>query len=568
MDGGSLCKSCGAILPLPDLEGNAACLSCGRNHRVATPDPEPAPPRAEPAGAAGVPWTPDLTVTVARPPKAGRTGSRLGCLLVVLLLVGGIGAGVVVLARSVSTDVQESLDRTFDFNVSRLSVGGGSVLALDPAGTDGKVVDGAGTAREVAAVVYDGEHDTRFVARLPLTAGDDTPDPVWSSDPFPSGTTDAALAQIGDTLLVGVDDEVWALDAGTGVRAWTAPLPDKVAAGCHTCFTVFADTLVVVTADDQALAFGAASASPRWTRRLVSPAARVVVSPAGVVVADEDPAKPGSELVSVLDPASGSVRSAVTPTCPTRDGGFPFTMNFADGLVAVPGTSDLVASVSFGSSCLVRWDGSTGQIRWTSFVEAGGALEDDQALVTADRVFVPTADGAMLSVDLATGSFTRLALPADVDAKPAAVSGTVLVAETTTTRGTARGGLAAWDLATGQAAWQVAMPEESKPFTDRLLASSESLFPGSPLSAVVAEGAELRLITFSGDTYTASVRTVDPATGALGQPVSRSFGDGPGIPSLDVHQVTPSGLLVTADQGVLFLPAAADGQVVGWPGPG
>ena len=87
MDGGSLCKSCGAILPLPDMDGHAACLSCGRNHRIATPDPQPAPtpPRSErfdPTGAGddGVPWTPDLTISVAKVPKRTRTASGLGCL--------------------------------------------------------------------------------------------------------------------------------------------------------------------------------------------------------------------------------------------------------------------------------------------------------------------------------------------------------------------------------------------------------------------------------------------------------------------------------------------------------
>ena len=208
MDGGSLCKSCGAILPLPDMDGHAACLSCGRNHRIATPDPQPAPtpPRSErfdPTGAGddGVPWTPDLTISVAKVPKRTRTASGLGCLLSVLLLIGGISAAIVVFARSVSTDVKESLDRAFDVDVSRLTLGSGAVLELDAAGADGKVVDGASAVTEVAAVVYDPQENARFVARLPLTQGRDTPDPVWSSDLFPTNVYDASLAQIGNPVL-------------------------------------------------------------------------------------------------------------------------------------------------------------------------------------------------------------------------------------------------------------------------------------------------------------------------------------------------------------------------------
>jgi outer membrane protein assembly factor BamB len=577
VDGGSICKSCGAILPLPDLEGNASCLSCGRNHRVATPEPEPVPtptpssaPRFDPTGAGDdrVPWTPDLTGSVATVPARNRTASSLGCLLSVLVVIGAISAAVVVFARSVSTDVRESLERAFDVDSSRLSLGSGAVLVLDDAGPGGRVVDGASGAPVVAAVVYDAGHDARFVSRLPLTAGDQTPDPVWSSEPFPTSTYDAALAQIDGTVLAGVADEVWALDAATGARSWTAPLPDKVGAGCPTCFTVFGDTLVVVTEDEQVHAFGAASASPRWTRRLESPSARVVVSDAGVVISDQDPAKPGTQLITVLDPASGAVRSALSPTCPGRDGGFPTTMNFADSVLAVPGSPDLVAGISFGGTCLVRWDGTTGQLRWTTTAETGGSLDDDDALITADRLFAPTADGAMLAVDLTTGGSSRLALPPDVTAVPVAVSGPLLVAETTTTRGTIRGGLAAWDLGNGQAVWQSAMPDGSKPFSDRTAGSSESLFPDSPLSMVVTVGTGLQLATFSGDTYTATIRPVDPATGALGEPRAWSFGEGPGIPSLRLHRVTPDGLLITADNALLHLPFAADGEPVGWPAPG
>jgi len=34
MAGGSVCKSCGSLLPLPDGDGNVSCLSCGRTERV------------------------------------------------------------------------------------------------------------------------------------------------------------------------------------------------------------------------------------------------------------------------------------------------------------------------------------------------------------------------------------------------------------------------------------------------------------------------------------------------------------------------------------------------------
>jgi len=572
------CESCGSLLPLPDTDGYSTCMSCGRNHKTKPDQPEtpkqgapitltidPASAAAAAEAAAAAAEAMGNAVKVLTPSPTTRKVGGIGCLLTSLLLVGAVIGVVVVFTRSVSDQVQSSIEGAFQPS-SNLSITSGSMLLLSDPDSAGKVVDGGGPPPEIAAMIYDGGQDKRFVARLEMIEGDDTPDPIWSSDPLPSSVYAVEMVQMGGTLFVGAADELLALDVATGAQKWKAELSDKLSAGCPNCFVKIGDSLVVVTDDDQVQAFGAGSSTPLWTRQLDSPSGEVLPSDAGVVVIDQDPAKPGDAVVSVLDPASGAARSSLAPSCPAANGGFPSTMNLADTVVAVPGTPDLVASVSFGTTCLIRWDGSTGQPRWTSFLDDGIRVERATTLVTADRFFAPTGDGSIDVVDLATGSSAAVALPADTTGRPVAVVGGRLIAETVTTRGTPRGGLAAWDLATGQPVWETAMPDGSKPFSNAVPgASTDAVFEGSPLSATLVTGETVRVMTLSGDDYTASLHTLDPATGTLGDRQSWVVAEGPGTPSGGVVQVDAAGVLVDFDSAALFLPFASHQPALGWP---
>lgn len=554
------------MLPLPDTDGYSTCMSCGRNHRIKerpepVTEPTPAPGPGEPFAT----WTPDITVTVARTPKVS-TGSGKGCVLGVFLLIGAIVAGVVVMVSSVSKSVKDTMDRALTVDNSRLTLTG-RVVAIDPTGSGGHQTDGAARSAEVVAVAYDSGSNSRLAVRLELVGSAERPDPKWTTDAFPESVYDAPLAQLGDRLMMAVGDDLKAVNLQTGATVWTAALPDKVTPGCETCFVVLGDTLVVHTVDDQVLGFGAGSPEPRWTRRLASAASDVLVSAAGVVISDEDPAKPGQQMVTVLDPVSGAQRSALVPSCVPDQSGFPRTMNFADHLAVIPGGPDLVAMVSSIETCLVRWDGSTGQIKWTVQVSDGGSLDGDDMLVTADRLIAPTTDGALASVNLADGAANRLVTPTDLAVVPVGVSADVLLAETTTTRGTTRGGLAAWNLSSGQPLWQTSMPDGAKPFSDRS-STSDALFSGSPLARLEFTAAGADLVTFNGDDYSVSLQKVDLATGTLGEARRWVIGEGPGTLSVGVGALSPHGLLVSAQSSVLALPVGTDGGLLSWPGPG
>lgn len=582
MAGGATCKHCGAILPLPDTAGRASCFSCGRTtkSRVAPPAPpygEPgsgsigsAPSYGDPgSGSAGsdLPpdnpfstWTPgpgQSRPTVGAPKRSGC--AMFGCLTGVIVAVVGI-LGSVIVFRSVSSDVGSTIDEAFeDVRPSSLYPSGSVVHAL--AGTEGVVVDGGGSGPvDVATAVYQPSDDTRFLARLRL--GVDGDDAVqWRTDPFPPDVYAAALALTGDRLFAGVDDEVWALSASSGAVAWEATLPDVVRAGCTECFVLSGDTLLVLTADAQILAYGPGSAEPRWTRRLESTAGRFVVAGAGIAVIDHPPGQPGEMQVFVVDPATGATVSAHRPQCSDGSGPIIRTFSFTDQVYPVPGGTDLIATVSFGGGCAVRWNGATGQVVWAATVGDGTSIDRAPGLLADDRLFLTSSTGPV-AVDVTTGQWTQWTSPPDLTARPLARHGPVLVTASASTRGSTRTGLMGWDVGTGQVRWQAPLPEGSELITAGA-GSSEALFSGSPRSVLVSEGNQLELATFDGDSRTVSVQTIVPATGDLGAPVVSQLGSRSGTPSVRVHEAHPSSLLVSLDSRIVFV--GPGGRVVQWP---
>lgn len=562
MDGGSSCKACGANLPLPDREGRAACLSCGRIARVAaSPPPAPSAPKPSATGTAGstpsgpfTTWTP--SPGESQPSPAVRKGvgcASFGCLVWIVLSVAGIIAATV-LVRSVSDDVRSSIDQGLGFS-SSLHPSGSTALPLT--GTAGVALDGGDTQPvEVATAVYDASDDTRHLARVRLGAADDAV--VWRTDPLPPDVYEAPLALTGDTLFAGVADEVWALSATSGAVAWKASLPDVVRPGCPDCFVQSGDTLLVRTADAQILAFGPASGEPRWSRRLASVSGRFLVTGAGLVVIDHPVDRPGEMQVLVLDPATGATVSTYRPTC--DDGSGTRDFNFTDQVYAVPGGPDLVATVSFGGGCAVRWNGATGQVVWSGPVGNGNSLDQEPGLVAGDRLFLPASTG-LISVDLASGGWVEWAAPPDTVVRPLARHGSVLVTASATTRGTARHGLVGWDIASGQVRWQSALPGDGE-LLEVDAGSSDALFSGTPRAVLVSEGDHLAVATFDGDARTISVETIDPANGTRGAAVVSEFRSGSGTPSVRVLQARPTGLLLSLD-GIVFV--GPDGAVSLWP---
>jgi outer membrane protein assembly factor BamB len=552
VEGGSLCKHCGAILPMPDLEGRITCLSCGRSgkarHHRAEPSSSSAGPAAGTTSGTTVggtadsnpftSWTAgpaDVASASAAASRAVRRGMS-GCVFTVLIAVVLVGVGIFMAARAVD-DVVDGVTS---------GSGSGSTLSLLASGLT--VIEGGD---ELISPAYDGPSNTRFVARVRLRSEGSGSEVVWRSDPLPPGVHGGSSAVIGDTVFAALGEELWALDVASGEARWKAHLPDVVHTSCD-CFTVIGDSLVVQTADGQVFAYGSGSSEPRWAHRLVAPSGRVLASDAGLVVLDDSPEGPGDREVRVLDMATGTVLGRAAPKC-TDASGWEREMLFTDPVYPVPGGPDLVATISFGGGCAIRWNGVSGQVLWS--VETGDLSPSgsDRGRLFGDRLVAP-ADGGLASIDLTSGAVTRLVAPDGLSLLPRERVGDVLVAQSATTRGTTRHGLVGLDLATGQVRWQQQLPGGGE-LVEVGSGSTDALFEGTVLSPLLAFEDGMRLMTFEarGEVTAMSFSELDPATGELAGVVEEEVATGPGIPSVGVLAPTGDGAIVSFDGDVVHV---------------
>ena len=259
----------------------------------------------------------------------------------------------------------------------------------------------------------------------------------------------------------------------------------------------------------------------------------------------------------VLDAASGAEVSSFEPTCGT--GSFVGSFNFTDQVYAIAGSTDLLATVSAMDGCALRWNASTGQVLWTTQLE--GANLRDRGLLTDDRFYTSSRAG-IRAVDLASGSVLDMAAPPDAEAVPLFRAGGLLVAESTTSRGTARPGLAAYDAATGELRWRFDLPGggELLAIGDR---SSDALFGDDGRSVAFEADGGVVVATFAGESRTITIRKVDPASGVLGEATTSQLPSRPGTPSVTIHSADATGLLFTMDNKIVHLPL--DGSPVRWP---
>jgi hypothetical protein len=226
-----------------------------------------------------------------------------------------------------------------------------------------------------------------------------------------------------------------------------------------------------------------------------------------------------------------------------------------------------VAAFGFGGGCVVRWGAETSAIRWTSRLNGLSNLDSDGVLIGRNDLVLGGSGGPIVTVFLQNGKARELAAPNDAMAKPSEIVGRQLVALTTTTRGTPKGGMAAWDLASGERTWANASLGTAQPVSDRTGWSSDALFDGTPRSLLVPAGKGLNVFVFEGTQKTFSVRPVDLATGETGTEVRRAFLTryDSGTPSLTVEGQTGDRLVVSIDNLLQTIPVSGRGALASYP---
>ncbi|MCB0972839.1 MAG: PQQ-binding-like beta-propeller repeat protein, partial [Acidimicrobiales bacterium] len=425
----SLCPGCGSMLPLPDLDGHATCPSCGRTTRSeptrSSPPAERAPDGpADAVGASSVdaPETggpradgPDdaLAATLAaagqrplRPPPDWSERSRpgRGCVIAAFAGVVLFVAGVAVFAfSSAQDDLRARLDPSYS-PYDDLLVLGGTAQLLDVGGDGPEVI--------VTVQETDGGDLVRRLARIRFADGE--AEVVWQSGPIADDAHRAQVAAYDDTLFVGIDREVAALELDTGETRWRAEVRDDVASGCEGCFAVVGGRLVVRTADAYLTAFGPASSEQQWSRRLGSVAASTSVAGDRLVVVDEPEAPGVAASAVVVDPATGRDGAATSPSCPAPEWSpRPLGLTVGDEVHAIPGSDDVVAAFGFGDGCVARWNPGDSSVRWATPVEGVSSIDDDAVVVDEAVMAFAETGGGVVAVDLETGAVATMELPPD-----------------------------------------------------------------------------------------------------------------------------------------------------------
>ncbi|HEX2576012.1 MAG TPA: PQQ-binding-like beta-propeller repeat protein, partial [Aquihabitans sp.] len=428
----------------------------------------------------------------------------------------------------------------------------------------------SGPTDVVLLATDNGSGSKRVVTRVKLGGDLDEGELTWKSDPLPSDVYTASFAADAETVYVGAGDEVRSLSLRTGEERWRASLTDKVTTGCPDCFRIVDGTLVVRTDDSYLTGFSTESSEPRWSRRLASPSAAASIVGGSVLLVDDPPDAQALTEVTTIAPADGKVVRTFAPSCPqSPDTPFPIEMSAGDPVHAVPGTGDLVAAFGFGYGCIVRWEAATGAVRWATPLPDGNFEDEQPPVITATDLVVTKTSGS-LRVDLATGRATPLEPVPDADTQPKAVVGTTLLAETTSTRGTTRGGLAAFDLASGRRLWSTQLESGAQPVSRGRYRSSDALFDGSPRTLLVTTGPTPLLLTFEGETREILRQELDVATGELTRGTERQFVSrfgSSGTPSITVESVDARSLLLSVDSIIEVVPLSGEGPIATWPEP-
>lgn len=491
-------------------------------------------------------------------PSTKRSPLGCGIAVAVLAIVGLSVFGAVRSCSSAIKDATDSIPSGF---------GSGSSSEITFSGS-AEVLSSSDGTTDTMVVVQDtvGGETVRRLARVRFSAGSSKK--VWESERLDDSASRAEVALVGDTIFAGVDGDLYALDAATGDTRWHTKLHDDVTTGCPDCFAIAGQNLVVRTTDAYVTAYAPRSPEAAWSRRLNSRAGSIAVPDGQLLIVDDPEDTSAVTPVQLVDPATGKTIRSTAPTCPKKeDSYYNLEMSAGDPVSPLKGSNDVVAAFGFSDACVVRWDPASGTVKWTSRLDGASSLQRDATVQSQDDLVLTTSSSAIVHIDLRTGLAKELEVPNDYRATPDRIVGRTLVADLVTERGTPKGGLIAWDLASGKRLWAQSDLGKAQPTSKGNYFSSDALFDDSPRSVLVPDGKGLNVFVFDGSDGTFSVRPLDLSSGDLGPEVKRAFlrRYESGTPSLTIEAITPTHLLVSIDTALQTIPVSGKGTLIGYP---
>ncbi len=502
------CPSCGARVHASEGQYRTTCDYCGALLEL----PHPSKPEA-PVSIIVPPTNslPKASTMIETQPR--RWGRLIAILALAILGVAG-GIGYIVYQGMGQVDLSGIKSALSSLHASTPTM-------LIPRG-DGEVPD-------ALVHTYNSSNDTRFLSYIDGT----THQLLWQTEPLGEDSYRVAMTSNDQLIFAVVKTGVTAMDRQTGEIAWQASISDEVPYSCASdCVRLVGQRVVVLAKDGGLYGLDTQSGRTIWNTRLNSTPDRLYVIDDRVAVFDN---RDGDVVLAIIDPVDGSEVQTLRPQCTDPASGFTDDPNLNASVLVAPDQKSLVILFGFFSSCVQRWDVTTGNMLWNasmgdiSFSSGFGP----SSMLTGESIRV-ASEHQLVDVDLANGKWRSLIADPDYEFVPLAEADGILITRAKRTRGTTRFELWGVDSATGQRVWQ-------HPFS-----GSEPLDEPDRMAGLIDQGdsawtahltpAGLAVVQAMAQPHQLTVEMVNPRTGASGGavaiPLSGINGDFYGVPDV------------------------------------
>jgi outer membrane protein assembly factor BamB len=546
------CQNCGAKLPAPDDRGVRTCTYCGAVFH------SPTPPGA---GAGSATGSEGFTIIVNAPgmattpvdysgiAEAGVKASKVGCfitLVITVAILAGVGIPIYLAVR----DSGGLKNFGIDIPGQNYDVSESSIAAL-PAG------EPSAPLGFVALVSRYENGAVRWrIAKVDGSSGKEQ----WVSADLPEGTTRVGILADTNNAYVATGRQVRALKLSDGSAEWQGSLTDEFQGVCTNCFWLVGERLIVRSNDGVIQAFDTASGRAVWSRRLAQVSNQAFLAGPHLFIID---GAAGKQVPVVVNPADGVELRQVPVTCQRPGSSFVEHLDTSSAVLPAPADGSVIVGYGSSPACWQRWDLNTGQKMWELQV-AGASLSiaDDATAVYTPTSVVVGAGGEVTEFDLATGQVRTAIKDTETEFRPIAATGTMILVEAKSTRGTTKVALRGYQSGGAAQGWEFNLgdAESVPPEGESSVTSGDNAF-GAALM-----GGKLRIVTFSGDTKSLELNSVDPETGIAAASTTIELKLDALIPGFRIVTWRGDKVLLVAGDDAFVLDVATNNIVFRYPG--
>ncbi len=480
-----VCPSCGARIHVAEGKYQTTCDYCGALLEL----PRPSMPES----------TPIIIVAQGSPtPRPAGVRPRVGGVaiivtaLVMLAVVGFISFLVVQVLDNTGLPSITSASGSFHASMPAM------ILPGDDGGASGAVI-----------YTYDGTKDTRFLVYFDGA----TRDLRWQTDPLGDDSYRTQIAASDTLVFAAVKTDLMAIDRVSGTVVWDASISDEIPSSCPGgCLRVVGSRVVALSSDGRLTGFDAPSGRVVWSIRLDGTPDQFFIANGQIGVFDR---RDGKVVLPVIDAMDGSEKRVLTPECLDESSGFVDEPDLNSPVVVAPDQDSVVMAFGFFSSCVQRWNVTTGSPMWNAML---GDLSFSPAFdpgpkLSGNSIYV-APQNQLVRINMADGEWELLVEDPDYEFVPLEARGDILITRAKRTRGTTRFELWGVNLSTGRLAWQHPLPgSEPLDGPDSMVGLIDK--QDSAWTSHLAP-AGLIMVTATADPHQLTVETLDPATGTSG----------------------------------------------------